>query len=107
MSKLLDQIDELVADAAHRVLVQAAENVGECTYAANMPGYLRALKDLRATDLSWWNYVGEDRHNRIVARLIHFHREMYRQPCLICATCQSRAKFWRDSAYTTFGDKQH
>lgn len=105
-NSLLDRIDAELASQVHRVLFHAAENVGECTYAANLPAYQSARKKLREVEKNCWTLDSSRRsmrEYRIVIELRHHHREMYRQPCLICEACQGRVKRWGDAAYSMFG----
>lgn len=108
-NSLLDRIDAELVSQVHRVLIRAAENVGECSYSLHLPGYRRASKELQEFRRGWFkmdSYRNQQAEWRIMSALQHHHRAMYQQPCLLCEDCQSRVKFWHDSAYSMFGERR-
>jgi hypothetical protein len=105
---LVDLIEQKITDSAHRVLIRAYESIGDCTYARHLPGYLSALKSLDhfVESRSVFGYDRQWRMRALMQLLTLHHREMYRQPCLICPSCQMRSKRWADAAYSMFGEPQ-
>lgn len=97
-------IDALIEDNvranAHRVLIEAVENVGTCTYAVHHPHYEKSFHLLNSF-MSVATYRHGD-HDSSVSRLKHklfndlwFHyHHMHMQPCLICDACRNRDLLW-------------
>jgi hypothetical protein len=113
---LFSAIDKNVTKSAHLVLLAAIESVGECTYARYLPSYARAkinisrLMSDRIRDYDYEFKHGAMRHNfqqrfnTLYREMVTHHRNMYRQPCLVCEYCQHRRKSWQSAAYSPHGD---
>jgi hypothetical protein len=106
---LIQTINQRLADESFRVLVQAAENVGECTYAKHIGPYCSARKRLYQHQGGWRSMqrmMAISEESRLTDICEYHHREMYRQPCLICGWCKTRSKWWSRSAFTMFGENR-
>lgn len=100
----MHDIDALIEDRVqantHRILIQATENVGACTYAVHRPEYEKSYHMLNGY-MSISRYRHGDRDSsvyRLMVKLFndlwfHYHH-MHVQPCLICEACRGRDLSW-------------
>jgi hypothetical protein len=91
-SEILEEVDRRLQDAGHLILIQAYQNVGECSYARYYPEF-RKLNAIRwGSKRVYYNY----RDYRLILRIRETMLLMHSQPCLICSWCQSRVLPWME-----------
>jgi hypothetical protein len=105
-------VRDRVGREAHRVLVQACKNVGECSYTTFEPRYQEAVNILIHFLNEYPSHSSLKQIHKLrqelIRKVLFYYQRMYEQPCLICDACRSRISPWVEwSPIDDCGDFEH